>query len=281
MNNVPDSDEMTEDVQTSVRTAKLVELGPDKLAAGPDAENSAEIILLEGRADVVNLLKRGFTNVIAVGGTKIPPSLPSLIKGKKVTVFIDGDRGGDLILKELKQVTSIDYVARAPSGKEVEELNGKEIHQCLRARDSDEPRTSRNRNTDRSTNRGSRMSRGTRGRPTGRPTRGRTYTRSTTPRRVRLDQMHKDAFKSILDEVAGSKGAVLLDKNMEILGKVPLEELANTLGDMDGTESVVMDGDIDNDIAYAAQRSRVKYVVGNSKSGRARGTKLLTSEDLQ
>lgn len=276
MSAVPDSGEMAEDVQTSMRTAELVELGPDKLAAGPGAETSDEVILLEGRADVINLLKQGFTNVIAIGGTKIPESLPDVLKGKKVTVFLDGDRGGDLILKELRQVSPPDFIARAPGGEEVEELTSKEIHQCLRNKISAEQKPEPTRMPQTVTP--EREVHRTGGR---RMTSERGPMRPSTLRRVRVDDKHRNAFKSLLDDVSGSKGAILLDKNLDILGKVPLNELTNTLQEMEGTEFVVMDGDIDREIAYAAQSSRVKYVIGTSRSGMARGTKLLTPEDLQ
>jgi DNA primase len=49
-----------------------------------------------------------------------------------VTIFIDGDRGGDLIIKEMLQISDVDYIARAPEGKEVEELTKKEIYKALR-----------------------------------------------------------------------------------------------------------------------------------------------------
>lgn len=131
---LPDTQEITDAVRDSVRTAEVVEWGPDKLAAGPDIMGEDEIIVVEGRADVLNLLKHGIKNVIAVEGTHIPKSLADMSKQKTVTLFVDGDRGGDLIFKEMKQVSEVDFIARAPNGLEVEELTKKELHKCLRAR---------------------------------------------------------------------------------------------------------------------------------------------------
>ncbi len=131
---LPDTQEITDAVRDSVRTAEVVEWGPDKLAAGPDIMSEDEIIVVEGRADVLNLLKHGIKNVIAVEGTHIPKSLAEMSKQKTVTLFVDGDRGGDLIFKEMKQVSEVDFIARAPNGLEVEELTKKELHKCLRAR---------------------------------------------------------------------------------------------------------------------------------------------------
>ena len=49
-----------------------------------------------------------------------------------MTGFTDGDRGGELIVRELLQVADIDYVARAPDGKGVEDLIQKEVIRALR-----------------------------------------------------------------------------------------------------------------------------------------------------
>jgi len=116
----------------------VVEIGLDKIPAGPDIEKAEEVILVEGRADVINLVKHGIKNAIGVGGTSVPLALKPLCANKKVTVFLDGDRGGDLILKKLLHVVDIDFVARAPLGREVEELAGKEIIKALRLKVSKE-----------------------------------------------------------------------------------------------------------------------------------------------
>jgi DNA primase len=129
-----DVHEITEAVKESVRMEEVIEYGEDKLPAGPGILNSDSIIIVEGRADVLNLLRCGIKNVIAVEGTSVPKTVVELTKKKITTVFTDGDRGGELILKELLQTCDIDYVAKAPNGKEVEELSKKEIIKCLRAK---------------------------------------------------------------------------------------------------------------------------------------------------
>jgi len=131
---LPNSQEITEEVAASVRVMEITEYGKDRLPAGPDVADSSEIIVVEGRADVINLLKNGFKNAIAINGTGIPLTIVELCKQKTVTVFVDGDRGGNLIVQELLSVTDIDFVTRAPDGKELEELTKKEIHKCLRGR---------------------------------------------------------------------------------------------------------------------------------------------------
>lgn len=131
---LPDSREIAEEVAQSVRVMEIIEYGTDRLPAGPGIQESDEIIIVEGRADVLNLLKHGFKNVIAVNGTSIPPTITEIVKEKISTIFVDGDRGGNLILKELLAVADIDFVTRAPDGKEVEEITNKEIHKALRSR---------------------------------------------------------------------------------------------------------------------------------------------------
>jgi DNA primase len=131
---IPESREISQLVRQEVKTAEISEYGSEKLPSGPNITTYDSIIIVEGRADVINLLKNDINNVIAVGGANVPRTLAALCREKEVTVFLDGDRGGNIILKELSQVAEIDYIARAPTGKEVEELTRKEIIKCLRSK---------------------------------------------------------------------------------------------------------------------------------------------------
>ncbi|MEE9163913.1 MAG: DNA primase DnaG [Thermoplasmata archaeon] len=124
--------DLKEEVRQSVQVADIVSYGPDKLPAGPNVEDTDAIIVVEGRSDVLNLLTAGIKNAIAAEGTHIPPTVSNLSREKVVTAFVDGDRGGDLILKELLQVAELDFVAKAPRGLEVEELTHKQIMKALR-----------------------------------------------------------------------------------------------------------------------------------------------------
>lgn len=126
-----EAQEITDVIRESVRVEGITSYGKNKLPAGPEY-NSNEIIVVEGRADVLTLLKYGIKNTISVGGTNIPPEVVELLKGKKVTVFTDSDRGGELIIRELMQVANVDYIARPPDGKAVEDMIQKEIVLALR-----------------------------------------------------------------------------------------------------------------------------------------------------
>ncbi|SFM73178.1 DNA primase DnaG [Methanolobus profundi] len=131
--NLPESQEIADEVRQSVRIEEMQYFGKNKIPCGPAVFDSDAIVVVEGRADVLNLLKYGIKNTICVGGTNVPPEVAELTKKKDtVTAFTDGDRGGELIIKELVQVANIDYIARAPDGKSVEDLVQKEIVRSLR-----------------------------------------------------------------------------------------------------------------------------------------------------
>ncbi|HVP97283.1 DNA primase DnaG [Methanoregula sp.] len=127
-----DSDELLDDVRQTMRVEKIGTIGEEKLPAGPNVLESDAIIIVEGRADVINLLRYGIKNAVAVEGTNIPKSIVELTEKKTTTAFFDGDRGGELILRELLQVADIDYVAFSPRGKSVEDMTKKEVIKTLR-----------------------------------------------------------------------------------------------------------------------------------------------------
>ena len=126
------SEDIIKTVRENVEIEEIISYGEDHLPAGPNIDKTDAIIVVEGRSDVINLLKHGFKNTIALNGTNVPKTIIELSKKKIVTAFLDGDRGGDLILKELFQVADVDFVARAPQGYEVEELTYKQIVKALR-----------------------------------------------------------------------------------------------------------------------------------------------------
>jgi DNA primase len=127
-----DTNDIIDEVREYSRIEKIIEIGEEKLPAGPNVEDSDAIIVVEGRADVINLLKYGIKNAVAVEGTNVPKTIIDLCRTKTATAFLDGDRGGDLILSELLQVADIDFVAIGPRGRSVEDMSRKEIIKPLR-----------------------------------------------------------------------------------------------------------------------------------------------------
>lgn len=127
-----DSDELLDDVRQTLRVEKIGSIGEERLPAGPNVLESEAVIIVEGRADVINLLRYGIKNAVAVEGTNIPKTVVELCGKKTTTAFFDGDRGGELILRELLQVADIDFVAFSPKGKSVEDMSKKEVIKTLR-----------------------------------------------------------------------------------------------------------------------------------------------------
>lgn len=127
-----DSELLTEEVRSAVQTAEITRWGPDRLPAGPNVGKSDAVIIVEGRNDVLNLLRHGIKNAVAVEGTNVPKSIQDLSREVATTAFIDGDRGGELIVRELLQTSEIDFVARAPQTREVEELPHKLVMKALK-----------------------------------------------------------------------------------------------------------------------------------------------------
>ena len=126
------SGELTDSIRQSIQVEEITTYGKDRCPAGPNVKDSESIIIVEGRSDVLNLLRAGIKNAIAVEGTNIPETVQELSRERVSTAFVDGDRGGELILRELFQVAEIDFVARAPRAHEVEELSAKQLTKCLR-----------------------------------------------------------------------------------------------------------------------------------------------------
>jgi len=124
--------DLTEAVRKAVQVEEITTYGPEHLPSGPNIDQADALIVVEGRSDVLNLLRCGIKNTIAVEGTSVPQTVKDLSRGKTVTVFTDGDRAGELILREMLQTMDIDFVARAPRGSEVEELTQKQLLKCLR-----------------------------------------------------------------------------------------------------------------------------------------------------
>ncbi|MBT3303863.1 DNA primase [Candidatus Woesearchaeota archaeon] len=295
MDNVmPDSQEIAEEVSQSVRVMEITEYGKDRLPAGPGVEESEDIIIVEGRADVLSLLKSGFKNAIAMNGTSVPPTLVELAKQKAVTVFVDGDRGGDLIIRELSSVAEIDFVTKAPDGKEVEELTKKEINKALRSRIAFEQLKMDLKPSETS----KKPTFGTRPRPTSRPAprstsqrparpasprpARREFTPRTSVKKATLNAEEKKTFKDMAEELIGTRGAAILDEKLNILGKVPLSELEPTIKSLNtGMYAVVFDGEVNSALVNTAEKSGIKHIIGmDSKVKTSEKTNIITVSEL-
>lgn len=277
-NTMPDSQELADEVAYSVRVMEIQEYGKDRLPAGPAVDESEEVIVVEGRADVLNLLKHGFKNVIAINGTSIPQTIVELSKEKSITAFVDGDRGGDLIIKELLEVADLDFITKAPDGKEVEELTKKEIHKALRSRVAGEQVK-----LDISTRVEKHpQQRIEQRRPPMRPFQRPPIRQEQQQRRtVRINAEEKDKFKSMLEDLIGTRGAYILDGKLNILGKVPVTELAATVKSLRSAHAVIFDGSIEKDLVEVAEKSNVNFLIAmDAKVKSSSRVNILTADDF-
>ncbi len=270
--------EVSEGLRESVRTGEISAY--KGLDCGPDVPESEEIVVVEGRADVVNLLRFGLRNVIAMGGTSTPQAVVDLSKEKTITVFVDGDRGGELIVREFAEKGDVDFVAVAPEGKEVEELTQKEALKSLRMKT---PVQQFLRKGGRETGGGYRRgSRDTKRYERGRGRERRYEKREGRPfRGAALKPEQKEFFSKSLEELVGTRAACVYNNKNELLGKVPVSELSNTLMTVDDPFTVVFDGKIDLKLATLAKRKGVKFLVGMEKEKfESWGINVVSKKDL-
>lgn len=219
-----ESGKITELVKQSLRVDEVIEYGEEKLPAGPAIDESDAIIVVEGRADVINLLRHGIKNVIAVEGTNIPKTIIELSKKKTVTAFVDGDRGGELILKELLQVADIDFVARAPEGKGVEDLTLKEILKALR---------------------------------------NKVPVEQIHVLKREVKEQNQESLRSHKEKVEGKLLARILDRNLNLIKEVPVRDLVKTLKNDNVKGSIIIfDGIITQRLVDVAAKKDINYIIG-------------------
>ncbi len=266
---LPESQELTESVKQAVRVDELVSYGKDKLPSGPNVQDSDAILIVEGRADVLTLLRCGIKNAIAVEGTNVPKAVIELSKKKTVTTFLDGDRGGELILKELLQTADVDYVAYAPEGKSVEDLSQKEIVKALRNKlPIEQVLEQKNKK---------KPSQNTRNQPEPAP--------RVAPVEPSEPSPIERSFRNYVEALNGTLNAVLLDAEGKVLKEVAVRNLASALKESNGlVKSVVFDGVITQRILDIAAEKELDYLIGVKIGNVAKmplSVKVLTVEDIQ
>ncbi|MDP2924930.1 MAG: DNA primase DnaG [Nanoarchaeota archaeon] len=205
-----DISEMTSEIKDSAKIAKLQTYGTENLPCGDVSGD--ELIIVEGRADVINLLKNGIKNVIAMNGTKFPETIKALSKEKpEVILFVDGDRGGNLIIKNVTENAKVDFIAMAPEGKEVEELTQKEILQSLRKKVSATEYSQNNRS--RGVQRYDRYE-------------NQDQNQVHSKKEIKkLSQKEKEKIKYNIDDLIGTKGAVIFNHDLNLIKKIPIGRL--------------------------------------------------------
>src|SRR2546426_2096441 len=250
----PSTEEVVKEVAGSLRGVDVISYGPEQLPAGPEVE-SGSLILVEGRADVILLMKCGIKNVIALNGTKVPETIIRLTKDKEVTAFLDGDRAGDLILKELTQVADIDYVARATFGKEVEELTPKEIMRALRERVPINLAKPIERTAYTRPERMERPERSYSERPY-------IPTPEAPPPTPALQKPNLPGpIFDMAKDLRGTLEAVVFDEAGKELSKMPVSELAEKIPSLENANLVLFDGVVTQRLLDIAARKNIRYVI--------------------
>jgi DNA primase len=232
---MPSVDEVFKEVSETLRAGKVEKYGSEELPAGPGLETAKEIIVVEGRADIVNLMRCGLLNTVALEGAKVPESIKKLCKEKEATALLDGDRGGDLIFKELLQVTDVKYIARAPRGKEVEELNCKEIFGALEAKV-----------------------------PILEATKQEAPARPLKREKVKVE-VPKEVAETV-KSLEGTLEAVLLNEKSEQMERLPVSQLADKLQEAEGVDTVIFDGIITQRIVDVASEKNIKRIIASRLS---------------
>ena len=273
---ISEGEEMLKDVYDASKPGRLTAFGKAQLACGTGVFDTDWIILVEGRADVINLLRAGFDNSIAIEGAKIDETITKLTEDKKVVAFIDGDRAGDLILKELQGLVTIQKVLRAPSGREVEELTPLEITEILKEVVSpitpidskqgiypprqmqivegqsatSEPKLQHRREKRENADMQQEIS-------------------QQAPSNTKASQHYHDVpevlsiIKELYPQINETLEAVILDTSMRTILKLPVSDLIKKLNATEGARMLVLDGIITQRLVEAANKVGIEYIVGH------------------
>lgn len=232
-----EAQEMGQELKESTRAMRVTSYGDEKLPAGDLSGD--EIIVVEGRADVVNMLKNNITNVIGMDGTKLPKEITTLGEEKELTLFVDGDRGGILIAQNVCDNAKVVYIAQAPDGKEVEELTSKELQMALRKKVKADEFFSKQRGSPRS----SRF--------------------SSEERKVsekKLEAKDKKNLKEISNNLKGN--LIILNEDLKIIKEVPSSRLRSVR--LDETPWIVLVDNVTPSIIEGCEILGVKYLAAKT-----------------
>ena len=289
-----EGESIADTVRQAVQVEEITNYGPDHCPAGPNIEKSDAIILVEGRRDVLNLLKYGIKNIIAVGGTNVPKSIINLTKERITTAFVDGDRGGELILKELLQTADVDFVARAPQTREVEEIPQKLIMKALKNKipaeqyaemyDIKIEKKEEKDEQEKPASKKEKPEAKTETKPEAKPAVEKPKAEEAKKEQEKILTEKQKGYGRILDDISGSLKAVLFDKDDKELKKIPVRELTDSLKKSNNISTVVFDGIITQRLLDIANSKNVKEIVGIKLGNVVKmptSVKVLTKKDLE
>ena len=250
----PASMKMIEEVREAMRIHEISEYGDDRLPAGPSIHTSDAIIVVEGRSDVLNLLKYGIKNTVAVEGVSVPQAIGDLSKKRTTTAFVDGDRGGELILKELLQIGDVDYITRAPKGKEVEDLEKDEVLVALRDKvPTAQFLASHNILSENNNNHQHKKH--------DKHTHHKKQKYNKEPK-VEIEDDEVSLMKDMLKEFEGTGCGAILDEALNITKEVSIEDIYEEIKNIEGSaDTVIFDGIISQRLVDVSSQKGIKKLV--------------------
>jgi DNA primase len=231
-----EGENLLKDVTESTKRAKVINYGMENLPAGPGVYSSDLVYLVEGRADVVLFLRAGIENVVALEGTSVPDSIIELGKKKRLIAVLDGDRGGDLIEKELAQVVRVEKVLRAPTGKEVEDLTPIDVINMLKGEKLEAPAA---------------------------PRRERAAERAAPKAPEEPEEPVVVKTRELYPSLNGTLEAVLLDQTLQEIGRFPISELVQKMEGTSGAQYLIFDGIVTQRLVESAAKLGVKGIIGH------------------
>ena len=225
---VSEGDDMLKKVHEG-NSGKVTTFGKSKLHCSSGIFDSPWIILVEGRADILNLLRAGYDNALAIEGARIDESIKELCDKKdKVVAFLDGDRAGGFILKELRSVVNIDVELRADDGVEVEELTPKRVDEILR------------------------------------PVADSMNQISSEPKSLNEDDTKlADLAQKIYPDINESLESIGLDADQKEVFKFPISELVEKLSSQSNTKYLILDGIITQRLLDTAKDTGIEFILGH------------------
>jgi len=275
---ISEGEEMLKDVYDASKPGKLTTFGKAQLACGVGVYDSDWIILVEGRADVINLLRAGYDNAIAIEGAKIDETILKLTQGKRIIAFIDGDRAGDLILKELQGLVKIDKIYRAPSGREVEECTPLEISDILKdveeyiknihsIKFNPDNQIKINNNIHNSVNQNQINHVDTKYLTNNQQDKVNMEI-SNTKKTATINEEDEviSTIKQVFPEINETLEAMIFDKSLKTILKVPVSDIVKKVFDIKGGKLLVMDGIITQRLVEAANKAGIQFIIGHRTS---------------
>jgi DNA primase len=265
---ISEGEEMLKDVYDASKPGKLTAFGKAQLACGTGVFDSDWIILVEGRADVINLLRAGFDNAIAIEGAKIDETVTKLTEGKRVIAFLDGDRAGDLILKELQGLVKIDKILRAPVGREVEECTPLEIAEILKettqyvapsAQHNQSFQQMQQHSESKQTNKRDKQEQVTEIQQH----QAQVVSNNSSSLQQEDNADILSAVREVYPQINETLEAVLLDSSMRTLLKIPVSDVVKKLNITEGATLLVLDGIVTQRLVEAADKAGIQYIVGH------------------